>query len=150
MSGFGQEALAGSLFAHWSDNFPLAVTTVYPGTQIDAAGQSEWLEIWINAWQRDPRRSAGKEQVDVSVTVHCFVERTLDKGRILELADATKSTLEHQQVSVTDQSLSDPPVVGHLQLFETQTRTMTRRDRDAGRHGLQHVVLVTSGVATEV
>ena len=150
MSGFGQKALAGSLFAYWGENFPLSVATVYPGTQIDAVGQSEWVEIWINAWQRDPRRSAGKEQVDVSVTVHCFVEPTLEKGRMLELADAAKATLEHQQVPVTDQSSSDAPVVGHLQLFETQTRTMTRQDRDAGRHGLQHVVLTTVGLATEL
>lgn len=150
MSGFGQEAMAGSLFAHWSENFPLAVATVYPGTQIDAAGQSEWVEIWVNAWQRAPRRTAGKEQVDVSVTVHCFVERTLDKGRILELADAAKATLEHQQVAVTDQAVSGTPVVGHVQLFETQTQVLTRADREAGQHGLQHVVLTTAGLATEV
>lgn len=150
MSGFGNREITGSLFGHWAANYPLAVTTVYPATKVDVAGLSEWLEIWVNSWQRNPQRTGGKEQVDVSVTVHCFTDRTLDKGRIHELADGVKATLEHQQVSVTDQTLSGTPTVGHLQLFETQARTLTRVDADAGRHGMQHVVLTTGGLATEM
>lgn len=149
MSGFGQREIAASVFAHWAANYPLEVTTVYPATRVDVAALNEWLEIWVNSWQRGPQRTGGKEQIDVSVTVHCFVERTLDKGRVLELADGVTATLQHQQIVISDQTLSGVPTVGHLQMFETQTRTLTRPDADAGRHRMQHVVLTTGGMATQ-
>jgi len=150
VSGFGHETIAGSLFAHWAANFPLSVTTIYPGIQADTAGEEEWLEVWINSWRRNPRRTENLEQTVISVSAHAFVERSLDKGRVLELADAVKTTLEHQQVSVTDPSQSGTPVVGHVQLWESQSRVFTRLDHEAGRPHLQHVVVTTLGICTEI
>ncbi len=150
MGTFGKSQISGSVFAHWADTFSLAVTTVYPSTSRETTALSEWVEIWVNARRRRAQRSTAPTRVLVTVICHCFVKQGTERGRIYEITDAARETLQHQDVAVVDGSVSDAPVVGRLQFREADVRFFTRDDAEAGGHTMQHAVLVVDGVATAV
>lgn len=150
MGTFGKSQISSSVFAHWADTFSLAVTTVYPSTSRETTALSEWVEIWVNARRRRAQRSTAPTRVLVTVICHCFVKPGTERGRIYEITDAARETLQHQDIAVVDGSVSDTPVVGRLQFREADVRIFTRDDAEAGGHTMQHAVLVVDGVATAV
>jgi|GEM_PF-4591967 len=141
------ELIRANLFKHWSDSFPLAVTTVYPGMNVDNSSSSEWIEIAVENWSRKPQRTAGKQFLELVVVVHCFVKAGTDKGRILELADATRSTISQKTISLKDFDLSGEPTVGYLRLHETETRDRFLGLPSTHDQTLQHVSMSTKGFA---
>jgi hypothetical protein len=143
------EHVAAGVFSHWADQFPLPVTTVYPGTRIDTSGLTEWLEIGIDRWADRLLRGEDKATVELSVFVHVFVKPGVDKSRVFELADAVRQTLADQQITLHDHETSGTPVVGYATLSQAEIEDRTRRDTDAGRHGMQHVIVRVAGVAHE-
>ena len=149
-SQFQQEFIAASLFKFWSDQFPLVVTTAYPGTRIDTAALTEWLEITIDGWSRRPQRSGAPERIGLSLSVHCFVKQSLDKSRIYELSDAVRSTISQQTISLRDYDTSGTPVIGYATLLEPETRDLTRLDTDSLRHAMQHFVITCAGIAQQI
>lgn len=147
---FKQELIAASLFSFWNDQFPLVVTTIYPGTKFDTAALNEWLDVSIDSWSRRPQRAGAFARIDLSLVVHVFVEQGLDKSRIYELADAVHSTISQTTIPLRDYDLSGTPVIGHATMSEPETRDLTRKDADALRHAMQHIVITCSGVAQQV
>lgn len=142
------EQVAAGLFTWWNDNFPLSVATVYPGMRIDTNDLSEWLEMWIDTWSRRPQRPS-PEWMDIAIAVHCFVRPSTDKSRILELVNATCSTLSQQTVPIQDFELSGLPVVGYTMLFEAESRDLTRNHLNRLQHPLQHYVVSLRGIAQQ-
>lgn len=141
------EWIVGSLFAHWDANFPLSVPTIFAGAPASTQTASEWIELWVDAWSRPPQRPAAPTVLEVTVTAHVFVRPGTDRSRIHQLADAVRSTLEHQTVGIRDYDSSGTPLRGWLTLFETETHELTRADRESKQHGLQHVVVSCTGTA---
>lgn len=144
------ESIASSLFTHWADQFPLSVTTIYPGTKVDTTGLNEWLELSIEEWFRRPQRSGGKQVIDVSVVVHCFVKQGLDKSRLHELADAARSTISQKTIAIRDYDMSGTPVLGYLNMVEPNTRDRTRDAANALRHTMQHLEIRCLGFAQQI
>ena len=141
------ELIRANLFQHWDNQFPLALTTVYPGMNVDNSSLTEWIEIAVDHWVRKPQRSADKQFLELVVVVHSFVKAGTDKGRILELADATRSTLEQQTITLNDFDLSGEPTVGYLRLFEMETRDRFLGQPASHDQTLQHVAMSTKGIA---
>ena len=141
--------IAAGVFSHWADQFPLAVTTVYPGTRIDTTGLAEWLELGIDRWADRLLRAEDKATIELSVFVHVFVRPGLDKSRAWELADAARQTLADRTITIRDYETSGTPVVGYATLFEAEVEERSRRDADAGRHAMQHLIVRVTGVAHE-
>ena len=142
------EHIAASLFSHWADQFPLAVTTVYPGMRIDTSGLSEWLEIGVDRWV-DALNAAAEPTVELSVAVHIFVRPGVDTSRAYELADAARQTLADQVVTLHDYETMGEPVVGSATLLKPEVEDHTRRDVDASWHRLTHLLLTVAAVAEE-
>ena len=145
-----QKDIAGSLFSHWADQFPLSVTTIYPGTRIETVSLTEWLELWIETWSRRAQRTTNKQVLDLTVSVHCFVKQGLDKSRIYELADAVRQTIAQKTVPIRDTSLSGTPVTGYLTLTEPETHELTRNNIGSLQHAMQHLVITCRGIAQEI
>ena len=150
MTELRQEVIAGSVFAYWADQFPLEVSTVYPGTALETSALDEWLEIWIDAWSLRPQRHADAVLLDLSLTVHCFVKPGLDKGRAHELADAARGTLSRTTIELRDHEQSGLPLVGYALVFEPETRALTRNHAGELQSGLQHLVVSWRGIAQGV
>lgn len=146
---FNSRTIAGSLFAHWADQFPLNVPTIYPGTERDLAGAAEWLDIAVESWGERARRANGRRIVSLAVVVHCFAKPATDHGRADVLADAARATLAGRTIEVRDADESGEPVVGYIKLFEPQVRDLSRPAREAGA-GLRHVTLRVPGIAEEL
>jgi len=147
---FTQEDVGASLFAYWADQFPLAVSTVYPGTRVNTAALDEWIELWIDAWSRKPQRITSRQLIEVSLSAHIFVKQGTDKSRVHELADAARVTLSQQTVAVRDYEESGAPVVGYAKLFETEARDLTRNNLTSLQHSMQHLLVSCRGIAQEV
>ena len=150
MTELRQEVIAGSVFAYWADQFPLEVSTVYPGTTLETSALEEWLEIWIDAWSRRPQRDSDALLLELSLTVHCFVKPGPDKGRVHELADAARGTLSRKTIEVRDHEQSGSPLVGYALVFEPETRELTRNHAGGLQSGLQHLVVSWRGIAQEM
>lgn len=149
-SQFKQELITASLFSYFRDQFPLVVTITYPGVRIDTSALDEWLELSITEWTRRPQRRGGLKQIGLSLIVHCFVKQNLDKSRIHELADAARETISQKTVTLRDYDVSGTPIIGYGTLREPETRDLTRRDIDAHRHAMQHVVITCAGTAQQI
>ena len=147
MAELRQEVIAASVFACWADQFPLPVSTVYPGTTLDTSALDEWLEIWMDAWSRRPQRASDAKLLELSLTVHCFVKPGLDKGRVQELADAARETLSGKTIELRDYEQSGSPLVGYALVFEPETRELTRNHAGGLQSGLQHLVVSWRGMA---
>ena len=145
-----QKDIAGSLFSFWADQFPLTVTTIYPGTRIETVSLAEWMELWIETWSRRPQRGTNKQVLELAVSVHCFVKQGLDKSRIHELADAVRSTIAQQTIAIRDNAMSGTPVTGYLMLTEPQTHELTRNNIGSLQHAMQHLVITCRGVAQQI
>ena len=149
MPALKHEQIAESLFTWWRDQFPLAVTTAYPGMRIDTVPLDEWLEIHIDTWSRRPQRIGGRQLIDLSITVHSFVKQQSDKSRIHGLADAVRDTLSQKTVPLRDYDSSGSAVVGYALLFEPEVRDLTRSDMNSLRHPMQHLVVLCPGIAQQ-
>jgi hypothetical protein len=147
---FTQEGVSGSLYSFWADQFPLSVSTVYPGTRIDTAEIDEWIELWVDAWSRRPQRASSRQLIELSLTAHCFVKQGTDKSRVHALADAARATLSQATVAVRDYETSGTPVVGYAKLFETETRDLTRNNFASLQHSMQHLMVACRGIAQEL
>lgn len=147
---FRQESITAGLLSYWRDEFPLAVTTAYPGTRIDTAELDEWLELSIDVWSRRPQRAGALQRIDLSLSVHCFVKQGLDKFRVHELADAVRGTLSQKTVPLRDYDASGTPVIGYATLREPETRDLTRSDADSLKHAMQHFLVTCAGAAQQV
>ncbi len=148
-SQFKQELITASLFSYFQDQFPLVVTIAYPGVRIDTAELDEWLELSITEWTHRPQRRGGLKQIGLLLTVNCFVKQNVDKSRIHELADAVVATISQKTVPLRDYDVSGTPIIGYGTLREPETRDQTRRDADAQRHAMQHVVVICPGIAQQ-
>ncbi|MEX0715331.1 MAG: hypothetical protein WD066_02025 [Planctomycetaceae bacterium] len=146
---FDTHTIAGGLFAHWADEFPLDVPTVFPGTEIDLADAAEWIDISLDAWSDRVRRHGGKRRVTLMLSVHCFAKPSTDHGRADELADAAEATLAGRTISIRDADESGLPIVGYVKLFEPQARDLSRSTREAG-DAVRHIAVRIAGVAEEV
>ena len=144
------EQITGSVLTHWSDQFPLSVTTIYPGTKIDTADLDEWLDLRIDMWLQRPQRSTAKQVLDVTVILEAFVKQGLDKSRIQELADATRSTISQQTIPIRDYETSGTPVTGYLSFFESETRDLSRNDTNTLRNSMQHLRIICPGIAQQI
>ena len=148
--GLKQEQVTGSVLAWWRDEFPLSVLTVWPGTAVETAGARAWIEIWVEEFARGPQRSGAPERMDLSISVHCFVEGSTDKGRVQEIADAVRETLSQRTIPIHDHDASGAPLVGYVRILEAETRELTRNQQASLQEGLQHVVVTWRGVAQQV
>ena len=144
------ESLAASLFSHWANAFPLAVTTLYPGTRIDTSGLLEWLELWIDTWSPPAQRQTAKQRIALSLTVHCFVKPSLDKSRLYELADAVRITLAQQTIPLHDHQSSGRPLIGYATLQELESRELTRNHIHSLQQPLRHLTLTCQATAQQI
>lgn len=140
------EQVTVSVLAWWRNTFPLRVATVWPGTVLDTAGVTEWVEGWSGL----PQRAGGPERVELSLTVHCFTKPGMDVGRVQELADAARETLSQQTIAVRDFAESGGPVVGYVSVFEAEVRDLTRNHAGSLQKGMRHAVVTCRGVAQGV
>lgn len=150
MTTFNHQSISAGLQTWWRDQFPLNVTTIYPGVLVDTSATDEWIEIQIDTWSRRPQRTIDKRLLDFSLTIHCFVKSTTDTKRIHELTDAAGETLSQKDVPVKNYDLSAEPILGYAKLFETDVRNLSRNDVDTNKHNMFHTVLSCTGIAQEI
>jgi hypothetical protein len=143
------EHITARVFTHWRDVFPLSVRTVYPGMRVDAVDLDEWVELWVDAWRKPVRRGIASDELDVSITVHCFSRHATDKGAVQRLVDAVRGTLGGAFIVVRDFLESGEPVVGWLMVLEPEARELTRVHAEELRGALHHVVVTFEGRAGE-
>lgn len=146
-STLGQQTLLAAVFRHWDEQFPGTIPTIYPGTNRDTYADPEWVELWVSPWSRPPQRPATGTQLDVMLTVHCFVRDRTDPGRIARLADAVRGALELQSLPVLSLETSEGAEIGRLVLKEAIVRSLTRSDGTAPAEDLQHWVVTCPGLA---
>lgn len=144
------EQVAGSVFDHWSNQFPLVVTTIYPGMKVDTVAINEWLELRLDLWSQRPQRSGSLEIIDFRLTVECFVKQGVDKSRIQELVDATRETVFRQTIAIRDYEASGSPVTGYARFLETDTRDLSRSDVSTFQHTMQHFRMFCPGIAEQI
>lgn len=138
--------VSSAVFAAFAAGLPEPTPTLYPGTTGDTAHWSEWYEVWVD--QQSPRvqRRGAPELCDLRVTVHVYVKPTLEKARVAQLAASAQQILNGQTIAIQEFSASDS-LLGYIKLGIGQVRELTRLDADAQRHGLQHQVIVWTGLA---
>lgn len=150
--------IAAGVFAHWADQFPLSVSTIYPGMQLDTSALAEWLEIAIDHWRDSPRaegsgsaplRDEDQQITGFAVVVQAFVKPALDQARVWELIDAARQTLAEQTITLRNYDAIGDPIVAYALLGSAEVRDHTRTDRDVGWHSLRHAVLTVRGEARE-
>lgn len=145
----GIDAITRSLHVHWGDAFS-ACPTVHPGEQFDVAGRTAWVELWVDAWDEQPRRNDGPERMSVAVTVHCFSRHATETAESRAIADAARGALGRKLIEVRDFEQSGAPLLGYIRLRETELRDLTRVHDDALRGALRHIVVLCRGVAEGV
>lgn len=150
MASLTQEQIAASIFTHWSAQYPLAVTTVYPGMKVETTSLGDWLELRIDTWSKPPQRAAANQLLELALTVECFVKPGLHKGRIHVLADRAKSTIAQQAITVHDYETAGDPVIGCVRFFEAEVLDLSRHEASTLQHALQHQRLVCPGVAEPI
>jgi len=145
----GIDAVTRSLHVHWADAFS-GCATVHPGEQLDVGAQTAWVELWVDAWDEQPRRNDGPERMSVAVTVHCFSRHATETAELRTIADAARVALARQLIAVRDYEQSGSPLVGYVRLRETELRDLTRVHDEGLRGSLRHVVVLCRGVAEGV
>ena len=137
--------LLHSLIHYWADAFPLDVPTLYPGMVLKTENLPAWLELWLDAWSDPPHRHATSPPTSCLATIHCFTRPSASLTQCHTLADAASTTLARQFLPIRDFSASGTPVLGHLSLYEPETRSLTRTTSRAVELPLQHLVITIPG-----
>lgn len=143
------DLITRNLHTYWDTSYPLSVTTIYPAVAVDTESLTEWQEIWIDTWTRQPRRASASPIIDLSVSVHVFVRQTNDKTRLHQLSEAARDTLDGNTIAVNDFDQSGSPIVGYVKLREPQTRDLTRGRQNQG-DPLTHHLITYAGTAESV
>ena len=141
----GIDAITRSVHVHWDGAFS-ACPTVHPGEQINTAAQTSWVELWVDVWDEQARRTESPERAVVSVTVHCFSRHATATADVRGVVDAARTALSRQLIAVRDYELSGAPLIGHLRMRETELRDLTRAHDDALRGAVRHIVVLCRGV----
>jgi len=144
------EDITRSVQIWWRDNFPPAVTTIYPGQQIETSQLAEWVELWVDAWNDRLRRDVAPDELLASITVHCFSRHPTQATRVQSLADGARAALARQMIDVLYFSVSGAPVVAQLRTREAETRDLTRSHSETTRGMLHHVVVTVTAVVQEL
>jgi len=145
---FGIDAVTRSVQVHWGNQFSVC-PTVHPGEQIDVTAHTDWVELWVDAWDQQPRRNDGPERTAIAVTAHCFSRHATSTAELRRTVDAARTALSRQLVEVRDYDASGAALVGHLRLREVELRDLTRAHDEALRGALRHMVVLCRGVVEE-
>ena len=150
MAMISGEDITRSVQVYWRDTLSPAVTTVYPGQQVETSQLTEWVELWIDAWNDRLRRDAAPDELLVSITVHCFSRHPTQATQVQALADGARGVLARKLISIADFSMSGTPVVAQLRTREAETRDLTRSHGETTRGVLHHVVVMVTAVVQEI
>ena len=133
----------------WSENFPAAIPTVFPGTVRDTSALEEWVELWVDAVMPHVERDHAPRSATVGVTVHCFSRNPLQTSRIQQIAGEVSGALGGKTFSLSDHENPAAPPIGWVRVGEPQIRTLTRNRPESFRTPLQHVVVTFRATANE-
>lgn len=128
MSKVPREAIHASVFKYIQDNI---ADRVYQGVAdyIDPTDSNltQWMEVTIaNIVDTDSRESC--READLTVRVCCYSKSQTDLYKALELADDILDLLHQTRViNVTDYSVSDPAVVGHIRFLPAKSRPVSKQ-----------------------
>jgi len=135
--------LSAAFCRWWHDRSPSDEWTLYPGMTREVAALAEWFEVCVDAAIPQPGNGV-LEFVEVSVSVHVWSRPGPALGRGQQFAEQARQRLAGALIPLANSSEDE---YGVLRLREPELRDLTRADRDAGRHGLQHWVVRCSGQA---
>lgn len=142
-----QPAILSGLHAWWKAH--ITTPTHYPGVPLDTTPLSEWIELWVDTWTHQPRRTTQAESIDITITAHLFVKAATNLARIHSLAHTLRTTLEHQPIPLRDPTIDDHPLVGYVIPREPEIRDLTRPLQPAAPH-LHHLVLTFQATAQPI
>lgn len=143
------ERVSSAVFRWWVDELTLDVPTLYPGQPAQTEAWPEWYELWVDQWSPRVQRKEAPELSDVAITLHAFVKRSTDPGRVQVLMSQAATIFNGRTLPITSGN-SDEALLGYLKLGEARTQELTRLDADSARQGLLHHVAQWRGLAQRV
>jgi hypothetical protein len=133
------QQLLAAVQTHWAAAPEVTSPTVYPGVRSDTSRWPEWYELWVDVWNEPTRRRIAPDQLELTITIHCFAQRRDVPTAAQRLADAARETLAGRVLSVVDGSPGS--TVGAIAILEHRVVDLTRDQHAAGHPHLQHLVV---------
>ena len=112
------ESIVAAVAVHLNANLTVGTTVQWQGTQIDTGAIDDWLEVWVMGFERIRQRKISDDQRNGTILIHGFAKLTINRYRILELAEDVKDVLKHAEISLVDYDQSDTPEIGRLRVYE--------------------------------
>jgi hypothetical protein len=133
--------LVAALQQTWLSACPAEIPTLFPGTTLDTARLGSWCEFWVTQVAEASPQRFGEQRLLLFLDVHCFSRKPETFG-ILDLADRVRHTFSQQTLAIssTEESRS-----GHLRIYESVLRDLTRESTAVPKLPLQHVVVSLNG-----
>jgi hypothetical protein len=142
---FTLQTITAAICTYWRDALPEPVATAYPGVQLATEGLAEWYELDLEEWTGVSRRDAVPQEVLTVLRLRCFVRPGVATGRVLQLAEYSRTAFSEQDVPIYEADMSEPAILGWIRFNPGVLRDFSRGDRDQRRPPLRHVEWTWTG-----
>lgn len=130
MSNMTDYDVESSFYQWFGDNYSWSDVDWAQPYKFDENDFTRWVHVKIDTIDESPVRRVGNRMFEVVVQITAWSKDQTEQYGALSVASEVKELLRHATVPVFDQSVSDTPRIGTIQLYEPSVQDVTTQEGD--------------------